>query len=951
MLPYEELLKKYNIALQTIDSLRAENKHLKSKLGIVEANASATTTNDRSAINKYSSVDTKIRLFRKIFSGREDVFARRWYSKTTGKSGYQPVCENEWAEGICDKKAYKCSACPNRKLLPLSDRAVYNHLAGKDDYGRDVIGIYPMLPDDTCRFLCADFDDAEFKEDVAAYRSVCEELNLSVSVERSRSGNGAHAWIFFEEAVPADLARKMGTIILTKAMQLRGELSFKSYDRFFPNQDTMPVGGFGNLIALPLQGRARKTGNSVFVDENFIPYPDQWEYLASIQYVSPEQVEETVTKYGKNNELGELVRDTEEKPWEAKKHHSLCQLDFPATLEIVRANMVYIPVTGLTSPTLNAVKRLAAFKNPDFYRAQAMRMPIYDKPRVICCADITKDYIALPRGCEKSLCDMLNEANVRYSLVDKTNPGTLIPVSFNGKLRDDQQKAADAILEYDTGVLSATTGFGKTVIASYLIAQRKVNTLILVHTQALLAQWKKSLESFLCCELTPPETPKRRGRRTVWSPIGTLGSQKNTLHEIVDIAIIQSALSDGEAKDLVKNYGMVIVDECHHISAVNFEKVLKSANAKYVYGLTATPTRQDGHHPIIFMQCGPIRYKVDAKEQAEKRPFEHYLIPRFTSFRSAADKTITALYKELSENQLRNDLIVNDVIETLSDGRTPIILTERREHIETLSGLLSGKCDNIITLFGTSSQKEKRETLAKLESIFDNEKLIIIATGKYVGEGFDYPRLDTLFLALPIAWKGKVAQYTGRLHRNYTGKTEVQVYDYVDIHVPMLEKMYQKRVKGYAAVGYKAKIKTNEPITPNLIYDGKSFYPVFADDVIHATKEILIVSPFMRKNRLTQTIKLLSQVILNGVSVTVVTRPPEDFKEKERDIVIQNTELLLDHGIQVKYKSEFHQKFTVIDQKVAWYGSVNFLSYGTHEESIMRFESYDLAGQLIDTVI
>ena len=951
MLSNEELLKKYNLALQTIDSLRAENKHLKSKLGIVETTASATTTNNRSAINKYSSVDTKIRLFRKLFSGREDVFARRWYSKTTGKSGYQPVCENEWVEGICDKKAYKCSVCPNRKLLPLSDRAVYNHLAGKDEYGRDAIGIYPMLPDDTCRFLCADFDDAEFEKDVAAYRSVCKELNLSVSIERSRSGNGAHAWLFFEEAVPADLARKMGTIILTKAMQLRGELSFKSYDRFFPNQDTMPVGGFGNLIALPLQGLARKNGNSVFVDKNFIPYPDQWEYLASIQYVSPEQVEETVTKYGKNSELGELVRDTEEKPWEAKKQHALGQLDFPATLEIVRVNMIYIPIIGLTSPALNALKRLAAFKNPDFYRMQAMRKSIYDKPRVICCADITKDYICLPRGCEKPLCDMLNEANVRYSIVDKTNPGTLIPVSFNGKLRDDQQKAADAILEYDTGVLSATTGFGKTVIASYLIAQRKINTLILVHTQALLAQWKKSLESFLCFELTPPETPKRRGRRTVWSPIGTLGSQKNTLHGIVDIAIIQSALSDGEAKDLVKNYGMVIVDECHHISAVNFEKVLKSANAKYVYGLTATPTRQDGHQPIIFMQCGPIRYKVDAKEQAEKRPFEHYLIPRFTSFRSAADKTITAIYKELSENQLRNNLIANDVIEALCDGRTPIILTERREHIETLSGLLSGKCDNIITLFGTSSQKEKRETLAKLESIPDDEKLIIIATGKYVGEGFDYPRLDTLFLALPIAWKGKVAQYTGRLHRNYTGKTEVQVYDYVDIHVPMLEKMYQKRVKGYAAVGYKAKIKTNEPITPNLIYDGKSFYPVFADDITHATKEILIVSPFMRKNRLTQTIKLLSQVILNGVSVTVVTRPPEDFKEKERDIVIQNTELLLDHGIQVKYKSEFHQKFTVIDQKVAWYGSVNFLSYGTHEESIMRFESYDLAGQLIDTVI
>ena len=351
------------------------------------------------------------------------------------------------------------------------------------------------------------------------------------------------------------------------------------------------------------------------------------------------------------------------------------------------------------------------------------------------------------------------------------------------------------------------------------------------------------------------------------------------------------------------------------------------------------------------MQCGPIRYKVDAKEQAEKRPFEHYLIPRFTSFRSAAEKTITELYKELTENQLRNNLILSDVKEALSEGRTPIILTERREHIEALSILLSGECDNTIKLFGTSSQKERRKTLQKLESIPAGEKLVIIATGKYVGEGFDYPRLDTLFLALPISWKGKVAQYTGRLHRNYEGKTEVQVYDYVDIHVPMLEKMYQKRVKGYAAVGYKAKTKTNEPITPDLIYDGKNFYPVFASDVSHAKTEIMIVSPFMRKNRLTQMIKLLSPIIMNGVSVTVVTRPPEDFKEHERNTVEQNTGLLTDQGIQVRYKSEFHQKFTVIDQMIIWYGSMNFLSFGTHEESIMRFENYDLAGQLMDTVM
>ena len=770
---YEKLLKKYNEAQRTIKELRFENQCLKAQLGISEVTYPVNVETIQSTVSKYSSTVDKISLFQKLFYGRQDVYAKRWYSKTTGKSGYQPVCENEWAEGLCNKKAYKCSACPNRKLAPLTDKAIYNHLAGKDEYGRDVIGIYPMLDDDSCRFLCADFDEADYEKDVFAYRTACNERQISVAVERSRSGNGAHAWIFFEEEIPAATARKLGTIILTRAMEKRGELSFKSYDRLFPNQDVMPSGGFGNLIALPLQGLARKSGNSEFVDESFIPYLDQWAYLSTVQTVSLEQVEEIINKYGKNEELGELIKDTEDKPWEIKKKRKLNPLDFSGSLEIIRANMLYIPVINLSASAKNTIKRLAAFKNPDFYRAQAMRMPIYEKPRVICCADITEKYIALPRGCEQSLCETLDEINLHYSIIDKTNPGSFIPVLFNGQLREEQKKAADALLEHFTGVLSATTGFGKTVIASYLISQRKVNTLILVHTQALLTQWKKSLELFLKFDIMPPEESKQRGRRAVWSPIGLLGGQKNTLHGIVDIAIIQSALSDGEAKDFVKNYGMVIVDECHHVSAVNFEKVLKGANAKYVYGLTATPTRQDGHHPIIFMQCGPMRYKVDAKEQAEKRPFEHILIPRFTSFRSVGDKTITTLYKELSENQARNTMIADDVTKALSEGRTPIILTERREHIEALRLLLSGKRKNIVTLFGSSSQKERRETQEKLESIPNDEELIIIATGTYVGEGFDFPRLDTLFLALPIAWKGKVAQYSGRLHREFAGKTEV----------------------------------------------------------------------------------------------------------------------------------------------------------------------------------
>ena len=959
MIDYNELLAKYKSALLEIDQLKKENAYLRSRLSVklgsdvVSEQSLILFSEDRpseAAVDKHSPPEKKIALFRSLFSGREDVFARRWYSKTTNKGGYQPVCENEWVPGQCDKKAFRCATCPNRKLLPLTDEAIFAHLAGKDALCRDVVGIYPMLQGETCRFLAADFDKENYERDVGAYREICDAWRIPVYIERSRSGNGAHAWIFFDEQIRAASARRMGEAILTAAMDRRGELPFKSYDRLFPNQDTMPDGGFGNLIALPLQGQARKKGNSQFVDESFTPFPDQWAFLSQIKRMSSKEVDLILEEHAKGSELGELIRDSDEKPWEPKKKQVLARLDFPAELTIIRANMLYVPRAELSSPALNALKRLAAFKNPDFYRAQAMRMSIYDKPRVICCAELDETYLQLPRGCEETLIELLDAAGANYRFENHTNAGEIIPVSFNGTLREEQSIAAEALLANNIGVLSATTAFGKTVVASYLIGRRRTNTLILVHTQALLMQWRKSLEAFLNFNLTPPQKPKGRGRRAVWSPVGTLGAGKDSLHGIVDVAIIQSVLSDGEAKELVKNYGMVIVDECHHISAVNFEKVLRATNAKYIYGLTATPTRQDGHHPIIFMQCGPIRYRVDAKAQAEKCAFDHILIPRFTAYRTTADKPIAALYKDLAENAARNKLIAEDVAFAMKHRRAPIVLTERREHVETLREMLSGQCRNIITLVGTVSQKERRETLARLSSIPEDEPFVIIATGRYVGEGFDFPRLDTLFLALPIAWKGKVAQYAGRLHRDYEGKTEARVYDYVDLNVPMLERMYQKRMRGYAAIGYKTKTDVTSPVRPNLIYDGQSFYPVFCADLASASKEILIVSPFMRKNRIVQTVKLLSSKIVNGTAVTVVTRPPEDYKESERDTVMQNAALLEYAGITVHFKSAFHQKFTVVDDQTVWYGSVNFLSFGAHEESIMRFENPEIAGALIDTV-
>ena len=957
MLTYEELLAENRRLSEEVSKLEAENSELKAKMGITVASSVKFLQPDegveeKTIVNKYSSPEKKIALFSSLFAGRTDVFARRWYGVTSGKSGYQPVCGNEWDDSLCDKKKYKFAACPNRKLLPLSDGDLFAHLAGKDKYGRDVVGIYPLFTDETCAFCCVDFDDEGYKTAALAFQSVCTENGVPVYVERSRSGEGAHVWIFFETPIPAKTARQLVSGLLTHAMALNKQISFSSYDRILPNQDTMPAGGFGNLIALPLQGMARKSGNSLFVDETFTPFEDQWAFLSGVRKIGAVSLGALISQICKPTELGALVSESDEAPWK-QTPKALTAMDFGGSVTITHANMLYVPAEQLSPQGRNAILRLASFKNPDFYRTQAMRMPVYNKPRVICCAETRDSFLSVPRGCLPALTALLERSGVIYEIQDETNAGTAVPVSFTGALREEQKPAAQALLEEPTGVLSATTAFGKTVLAAYLIGERKTNTLVMVHTQALMDQWKKSFEQFLRFDVTPPEAKKGRGRKTAWSPVGQLGAGKDTLHGMVDIAVMQSLISGNDVKPLVKDYGMVIVDECHHVSAVNFEAILKEVTAKYVYGLTATPTRQDGHHPVIFMQCGPIRYRVDAKVQAEKRDFEHFLVPRFTSFRKSYEPgtMISQIYSDLAQSEVRNGVIVSDVLKSVETGRTPIILTERKEHANMLRELLTGKCKNVIMLTGAASTKEKRESIQNLNAIPAKEQLIVIATGKYVGEGFDYPRLDTLFLALPIAWKGKVAQYAGRLHRNYPGKKEVLIYDYADIHIPVLERMYQKRLKSYAAIGYQVKTDTDLSAAPDVIYDGKSFYPVFLQDLKATDREILIVSPFMRKNRLKQLLPVFAEAIQDGVSVSVVTRPPEDFTGENAVLTKENLQTLESTGVKVILKSSFHQKFTVLDNKTVWYGSVNFLSFGTNEESIMRFDSFDLAGVLADTVL
>ena len=951
---------KYNALVIKYNALLAENEKLKSILsqhGIVYSSIKCADESTAFSSITYPqiklSLDEKIALFRNFFKGRDDVFARRWFNKATEKGGYQPVCINEWRRGICDKKKHKCAECPNRNFATLTNQDIYRHLEGKDENGCDVIGLYVVTSDNKCSFLCADFDDKNcthgYKNDVLAFIPICREWRIPFSIERSRSGNGAHGWIFFDQPIPAYKARKLGNIILTEAMKRNGRITFDSYDRFFPNQDKVPEGGFGNLIALPLQGKARKAGNSVFVDDQFLPFQDQWTYLYNVRKIDEDTVDALLTQH-QQEDFGTLATSSENKPWEIPVVQDVSQEDFNGRLIIHKSDRIYIPLKSISDKASNHLKHIAAFKNPEFYSKQAMRISTYNIPRIICRADFTDEYLAMPRGCEDAIIDMLYSLKIDYEIVNNTNHGKPIGVTFKGKERDEQLDAINALMPYSNGVLSATTAFGKTVTAAVLIARRKTNTLILVHSKALLMQWHERLSEFLDIDFTEEEISKKRGRKKAFSPVGCLDSTSNTLHGVIDIALMQSCFENDEVKPFVKEYGMVIVDECHHVSSITFENVLKHVTAHYVYGLTATPIRKDGLQPIIFMQCGPIRFFADAKAQIQKQSFQRYLVPRFTSYRPVTDdkQSFTALSQSLAESEIRNNLIIEDVLNVVAAGRTPIILTARTSHVELLAEMLKQHVANIIQLTGEGTAKNKRETLQKLQDIPKDAPLVIVATGKYVGEGFDYPRLDTLFLALPISWKGLVAQYAGRLHRENEGKKDVRIYDYIDIHEPVCENMYRKRLKGYSAIGYRVLSKDTQTLFDNTddlqtssyegqIFNGNTFRLAFMQNLKSSRQSIVISSPKLYRTERNTFVKMLREFHVSGVQIAILTSEESS-----------QTNYLKSLGLYVKIVPKLSLSSCIIDRSTVWYGSINILGYVTEEDNIIKITDGKLANELLD---
>ncbi len=743
------------------------------------------------------STAEKVALFRRLFRGRTDVYPVRWEGKTSGKSGYAPACANEWRAGVCEKPRIKCGDCSQRLLMPLTDSVVYDHLAGKQ-----TVGVYPLLEDDSCYFLAVDFDEADWQQDAQAFIQSCNELGVTASLEISRSGRGAHAWVFFAGRVSARDARRLGTAIISHTCARTRQLKLASYDRLFPNQDTMPKGGFGNLIALPLQKHPRESGCSVFVDAALRPYGDQWAYLAAIHLMAPHDIEPTILRAtGGVHPLDVTFIDDEDlaTPWKRKANTSTKLAGtMPQALTVTLANLIYLEKSALPQALANRLIRLAAFQNPEFYKAQAMRMSVWDKPRVIGNAENYPRHIALPRGCLDAALALLKDNGIRCDLRDERFAGDPIQADFVGTLRPDQQLAVAAMLKHDAGVLCAPTAFGKTVMAAAIIARRGVNTLVLVHRTELLKQWQERLQAFLGLD-----------NQTAKGVVGTIGGGKAKPSGKIDIAVMQSLSRQGAVNALVENYGQIVVDECHHVGAASFDAILRQAKAKFVLGLTATPIRRDGQQPIIFMQCGPTRHTAARSASA---PHDLEVVPRsrFARIDLPAAAGIQDVFRHLANDLSRTDAIAAEAAAAYAQGRKVLVLTERTEHLDAIHRVLTALARSPLVLHGRMSKKQRAILIDELGALPPDAPRILLATGKLVGEGFDHPPLDTLVLAMPVSWKGTLQQYAGRLHREHASKADVRIIDFIDTGHPALLRMWEKRQRGYRAMGYRVGVDTSD---------------------------------------------------------------------------------------------------------------------------------------------
>ncbi len=738
----------------------------------------------------------KVALFLSLFGARRSVYPKLWENPKAGKKGYSPACENEWRRGVCAKPKVKCSECRHQKFPPLDASAVEAHLRGAH-----TVGTYAIREDDSCIFLAADFDEDGWWEEAQAYGQVAANALVPVALERSRSGNGAHAWTFFAEPVPAVLARRLATILLAKTSAARPSMSLRAYDRLFPNQDTMPAGGFGNLIALPLAKVPRQQGNTVFIDEQRRPYADQWAYLASLRRLPRDELDRLLERLAPPAPISTPAADAGA-AFSLESDERALDLSCPkiptsaiqgeVTLRLDAA--VHIPRTTLPPALLANLKRLATFANPVFYEKQRLRFPTYDTPRFLFAGEWHPDRLVLPRGVLEEAQRLIEDAGATVIIHDSRPVARRIRWTFSGQLRPEQELAVREMMKHERGVLAAPPGAGKTVMGCALIARHRTATLVLVHRAVLLDQWRQEATSLLGLKK---------------KDIGVWRGKTTTRTGRLDIAMLPSLARHENPAEVFAQYGLVIVDECHHVPAVSFEALLKACTCRHIVGLTATPQRKDGLERLMHLQCGPLRHSLaETREEAVPR----VVFVRKSSFQVEPNlgpkPPLHEVWQALVEDPGRTEQIASDIWSSMSEGRSPLVLSDRKAHLEKIEaavGRLRGAAEVSVFRFSSSDGvKRRREIRAELEArAAEGSRFVIFATAALVGEGFDLPRLDTLFLAMPLSFKGRLIQYAGRLHRAHADKTEIRVYDYLDENHPITLAMFRRRAAAYRQMGYR----------------------------------------------------------------------------------------------------------------------------------------------------
>jgi len=799
--------------------------------------------------------------------------------------------------------------------------------------------------------------DDTWVEEVESMREICVLNGIEPLVERSRSGRGAHVWIFFDKPIDASFVRKFGFALLDKGAEQINLKSFKYYDRMLPAQDSLPEdSAVGNLIALPLQGKALQDGNSAFIDGNWNAYPNQWETLFNKPRLSQEFLEEKIKEWSNiiDDIAANAAESDREKPWNRMQHFN--KNDVEGKLHIILSNGIYVDNTNLKAAMQNRIRRMAAISNPVFYKNQAIGTSNYDTARWIYLGkDHLSGYIQIPRGLQDELWENIKQADIDYEMEDERQQGRKINVDFKGELRPEQDKALKELIKYDNGILHAATAFGKTVVSSAIIAQKKINTLIILESSALIEQWKEALEKFLNINEGLPTYETKTGRvRKRKSLIGTLQGAHDSMTGIIDIAMAGSLCKKGKYHKMMNEYGLVLIDECHHSASETIANVLKEVKAKYVYGVTATPKRGDGLEKINYMLIGPIRYSYTAKEKAKEQGIQHLVYPRFT--RTVPPRGVITdkmhpneAYEIIHNNDVRDEQIIEDVKNCVAAGRTPVVLSRYKDHSEKFYERLKSYADHVFLMTGNNSKKEHRKILEQMHQVDKNESLILIATGSLVGEGFDFPRLDTLFMATPVSFRGVVEQYAGRLNRDYAGKENVIIYDYVDNHIPMFNNMYMKRLKAYKQIGYEFGdgLQTVKQ-TVNAIYDGNNYSENYHKDLLDSNKNIIISSPVISGSKVYELINMLKEKQMSGVQVTIVTWTPDSYGFGDAAYWMQLHEDMRRAGFYIRTVEEYCDRFAVIDQEVVWYGNINLLAKDKVDDSIMRVRSKGIAGELME---